>query len=576
MSKAERAGSELLCSRVETDCLAFVRAHQAEYPAVAADMRQREAALDNLLQYDYFRPRHEQYDFNAEMPSFQILLRARNLHAYRFVSGEVEAAQRGLCRDLVLGRRLIHSRGSLLGSVIAARLIERDVTLLAQMHAELPPEAPWPALCDELQTLPPQELALCPLMYGEWLGFQQSMTADNVKAMAAADGADEALYLILEQQKVAQDLHEKAKYCAPPILAAIEQDELRLPQRDRWPRYCSLLNPLCRLSEPDKHDYQATLLNTNHYLRALAILRDPAAPLPQGYRLENGQLHFCRHPERKEEGMQAIALPLPGSHQHGCQPKQTEHTLPISALTLRVYRLAIISLLGTAHPPEAFMTAHSPKILLVHGLFMRATMMMPLATRLRRQGFVCLALTYPTRQQTLHDSVAQHLPRIQDFAADAPLYAVGHSLGGLYLRHLLAAWPEGLAHSRVVTLGTPHLGSKVGAYFRERGWRRSIIGHCWEAGLDGSAPPWDPAIPLLSIAGTKSFGIGSTLRLFAADEPNDGTVAVAETELPEAAAYHRLPTTHTALQFDSDAAQLVNAWFRNVSLPRTTLAVTEK
>lgn len=222
------------------------------------------------------------------------------------------------------------------------------------------------------------------------------------------------------------------------------------------------------------------------------------------------------------------------------------------------------------------MTAPSPKILLVHGLFMRATMMMPLATRLRRQGFVCLALTYPTRQQTLHDSVAQHLPRIQDFAADAPLYAVGHSLGGLYLRHLLATWPEGLAHSRVVTLGTPHLGSKVGAYFRERGWRRSIIGHCWEAGLDGSAPPWDPAIPLLSIAGTKSFGIGSTLRLFAADEPNDGTVAVAETELPEAAAYHRLPTTHTALQFDSDAAQLVNAWFRNVSPPRAALAVTEK
>nr|WP_314384226.1 hypothetical protein [uncultured Cardiobacterium sp.] len=353
MSKAERAGHDLLCSREETDCLAFVRAHQAEYPAVAADMQQREAALDNLLQYDYFRPRPEQYDFNAEMPPLGFLLHARNLHAYRFVSGEVEAAQRGLCRDLVLGRRLIHSRGSLLGSVIAARLIERDVTLLAQMRAELPPEAPWPALCDELQTLPPQELALCPLMYGEWLGFQQSMTADNVKAMAATDGADEALFLILEQQKVAQDLHEKAKYCAPEILTAIERDELRLPQRDRWPRYCSLLNPLCRLSEPDNHDYQAVLLNVNHYLRALAILRDPAAPLPQGYRLENGQLHFRRHPERKEEGMQAVSLPLPGSRQHELPAKQTEHTPPISALTLRVYRLAIISLLGTAHPPEA-------------------------------------------------------------------------------------------------------------------------------------------------------------------------------------------------------------------------------
>lgn len=355
MSKAERAGSELLCSREETDCLAFVRAHQAEYPAIAADMQQWEAALDNLLQYDYFRPRHEQYNFNAEMPSFQILLRARNLHAYRFVSGEVEAAQRGLCRDLVLGRRLVHSRGSLFTSALAARLIERNVILLVQMRAELPPDAPWPALCDELQTLPQQELALCPLMYGEWLSFQQPMEKDWATWQAEVKSIDDQISLSFARQILTQNLYEKAKYCAPEILTAIERDELRLPQRDIWPRYCSLLNTVCRISGPDNHDYQAVLLNVNHYLRALAILRDPAAPLPQGYRLENGQLHFRRHPERKEkeEGMQAVALPLPGSRRHELPAKTTEHTPPISALTLRVYRLAIISLLGTAHPPEA-------------------------------------------------------------------------------------------------------------------------------------------------------------------------------------------------------------------------------
>ena len=66
---------------------------------------------------------------------------------------------------------------------------------------------------------------------------------------------------------------------------------------------------------PDNHGYQAVLLNVNHYLRALAVLRNPAMPLPAGYRLENGQLLFRRHPEHnaKEEGMQAVALPLPGS-----------------------------------------------------------------------------------------------------------------------------------------------------------------------------------------------------------------------------------------------------------------------
>ena len=252
------------------------------------------------------------------MPSFQILLRARNLHAYRFVSGEVEAAQRGLCRDLVLGRRLVHSRGSLFTSALAARLIERNVILLVQMRAELPPDAPWPALCDELQTLPQQELALCPLMYGEWLSFQQPMEKDWATWQAEVKSIDDQISLSFARQILTQNLYEKAKYCAPEILTAIERDELRLPQRDIWPRYCSLLNTVCRISGSDNHDYQAVLLNVNHYLRALAILRDPAAPLPQGYRLENGQLHFRRHPERKEkeEGMQAVALPLPGSRQH--------------------------------------------------------------------------------------------------------------------------------------------------------------------------------------------------------------------------------------------------------------------
>lgn len=206
------------------------------------------------------------------------------------------------------------------------------------------------------------------------------------------------------------------------------------------------------------------------------------------------------------------------------------------------------------------------KVLLVHGLFMRAAMLQPMAVQLRRRGYQCLALTYPTRKQTLHDSVAQHLPQIQAFADGDPLYAVGHSLGGLYLRHLHQQWPQGLARGCVVTLGTPHLGSKVGRYFHEHPWRRRILGHCWEQGLDGDAPAWDAAIPLLSIAGTKAVGVGRAFGIFAADEPNDGTVAVSETELPQAAALYQLPTSHSALQFDRKAALLADRWFRSLPL----------
>ena len=84
------------------------------------------------------------------------------------------------------------------------------------------------------------------------------------------------------------------------------------------------------------------------------------------------------------------------------------------------------------------------------------------------------------------------------------------------------------------------------------------------SGQQGRA--WDAAIPLLSIAGTKAIGVGSALGIFAADEPNDGTVAVSETELPQAAAFYRLHTSHSALQFDRTAAALADRWFRGEAL----------
>ena len=60
--------------------------------------------------------------------------------------------------------------------------------------------------------------------------------------------------------------------------------------------------------------------------------------------------------------------------------------------------------------------------------------------------------------------------------------------------------------------------------------------------------------------------VGSALGIFAADEPNDGTVAVSETELPQAAAFYHLHTSHSALQFDRQAATLADRWFRGEAL----------
>lgn len=182
--------------------------------------------------------------------------------------------------------------------------------------------------------------------------------------------------------------------------------------------------------------------------------------------------------------------------------------------------------------------------------------MRPMARRFRRLGYDVLIVDYPTRRQTPAQSAAAWVPHIRRFAGGQTVSCIGHSLGGLFIRHLHPYLPEQI--HRVVTLGTPHLHSAAGQYFR-RFWRGRLIGQSWEEGLDGRAPAWDARIPLLSIAGTRAQGVGKWFGLFR-DEANDGTVAVSETRLPQAQGYRELPYSHTGLIFAGEVVAVAHEW----------------
>lgn len=196
------------------------------------------------------------------------------------------------------------------------------------------------------------------------------------------------------------------------------------------------------------------------------------------------------------------------------------------------------------------------KLVLVHGLFVNRYIMTALARYFRKRGRQVLVLNYPTTRQTLAQTAADWLPEIQAFAGEDKLDFIGHSLGGLLIRHLRQQWPQGF--HRVVTLGTPHMCSAAGAYFH-RFREGKLLGLSWPDALDGNAPPWDAHIPLLSIAGTKSGGLGTWFGLFR-DEPSDGTVAVAETRLPQASAWCELPYSHTQMLFVRRVCEVIEAW----------------
>ena len=189
-------------------------------------------------------------------------------------------------------------------------------------------------------------------------------------------------------------------------------------------------------------------------------------------------------------------------------------------------------------------------VLLLHGLHMNALAMKPLGKRLAAHGFIPHYFSYPTTKGSLKShaiALAEHIQRNRIL----PTHFVAHSLGGLLLRHLAAIHPE-LLQARAVTLGSPHQGSQTAQCVKQIMPR--MIGDSWQNALDGSLPNQPLPIECGSIAGTISAGLGRLVTQFA--EPNDGTVALAETALPNSQQLV-VPCSHSGLLFDDKVAQQV-------------------
>jgi pimeloyl-ACP methyl ester carboxylesterase len=175
--------------------------------------------------------------------------------------------------------------------------------------------------------------------------------------------------------------------------------------------------------------------------------------------------------------------------------------------------------------------------------------------RLRGAGYRPVRFHYASLRRTLQENALS----LADFTAalDEPIvHFVGHSLGGLVIRHLFHMRPQSRP-GHVVTLGTPHKPSQTAQMLYKAAFG-PLLGRSLEQGLLGGVPPWPGTHALGVIAGSLGIGIG---RLFPGlPKPNDGTVAVAETELNGAADHIVLPVTHTGMLISSEVAKQTAAF----------------
>ena len=187
------------------------------------------------------------------------------------------------------------------------------------------------------------------------------------------------------------------------------------------------------------------------------------------------------------------------------------------------------------------------RVLLLHGIWMPGASLLRLAARLRQAGFEPEIHRYPGAAGGPEVVLPALRERLRGFDA-----VVGHSLGGLMTLSALRE-AEDLPVARVVCLGSPLCGSAAAAGIARRRSTAWTLGRSAEL-LQRGLGEWRGAAQVGVIAGRTPIGLGQFFGGF--QGAHDGTVAVAETQLPGIADHIVINSTHTGLVYSAQAATL--------------------
>ncbi|MDD5330671.1 MAG: alpha/beta fold hydrolase [Sulfuricella sp.] len=197
-------------------------------------------------------------------------------------------------------------------------------------------------------------------------------------------------------------------------------------------------------------------------------------------------------------------------------------------------------------------------VILVHGLWMRAFVLLPLRYWLIRRGFAVRLFSYPSIAGGLARN-AEALAQFISHTSGTDLHLVGHSLGGLVILHMLARHADPRLR-RAVLMGSPAAGSHCASVLARTPVLSALLGRSLKDWLAQPRPQPSAPVEIGVLAGSRSFGLGRLAP--GLPRPNDGVVAVAETRLPEARDSVVLDVAHAQMLVSRACADQVAAFLR--------------
>lgn len=213
--------------------------------------------------------------------------------------------------------------------------------------------------------------------------------------------------------------------------------------------------------------------------------------------------------------------------------------------------------------PLAIVPTGDHLVVMLHGIFRAAEGFLPMARALSREGYEVAAITYPSTRRSIEEHAAQ-VTEILDAAEDVRTVSfVGHSMGGIVARRVLArdgAWKARIAVHRLVTIGTPNRGAELADALAAWWSFRTLAG---PAGLDLTTSQ-APSVPLPScrfgiVAGARGDGRGWNPLLPGDD---DMTVSLQSAQLEGAEDTLIVPGMHTFLMRRPDVIEGVSRYLR--------------
>ncbi|WP_341661567.1 triacylglycerol lipase [Vibrio sp.] len=200
-------------------------------------------------------------------------------------------------------------------------------------------------------------------------------------------------------------------------------------------------------------------------------------------------------------------------------------------------------------------------IVILHGLYMHGLVMKPLSQKLRSYGYDTKTVSYNSLaidENKVFDVIDHALSAAQTNVL------VGHSLGGLIIKHYLTSRAPNIERiSHVIAVGSPLQGASIVNRIQDLGMG-AVLGNAPKFGLEQHEDYWNHPQKLGSIAGTLAIGARSLL-MMEDNTLSDGTVTVEETKIEGMTDHIEMRSAHTTMIYNSAVPKQIDHFIKTNS-----------